>query len=408
MQNDFETVIRLVEQRFDRGNAKNWQNKEYTDLSFAIRKKTKVSISVSTLKRIFGKVSTPNRYYPQKATLEALINYSGYEFQQAQTNSVVKPNKKYKKLALFAIPLLITCVGIIFFANSFKNIFDNPTNASIELITIDGNNPATVFLRYDTPITDDSLFINFGDGYEPVYIIAGKKEISRYYRFPGIFNITIEKNDQVISDTLKIKIETNGWEALAYYFDQQYKDRFYPLLIKESYKNNALFYSTSELSDFGIDTGRIVMMRLDNYFANKNNADNFIFKTRIKRASYWPVLRCYGMEIIIAGEKGDISFKFIKPGCSKWANYKLSEKIVDGDSKQVTSLGIDFSDFKTILIKNINQSVSLIVDEQEIINDTYKKSIGNICGISYIFHGNGSVDYTFLQVADSVIVNKDF
>ena len=408
MQNDIDSLIRLVAQKFNRGKAKNWQNKDFDDLSLAIRNKTKVTISPSTLKRIFGKVSTPNRYYPQKATLEALKNYTGYEFQQPQANSMLKPYKINKKLFWLAIPLVLTCLGIIYSAKSFKNISDNQVKASIELVTIDGKNPATVFLRYDTPVTEDSLFLNFGDGYKPEYIVEGKKEISRYYRYPGNFNITIEKNGQVISDTLKIKIETNGWEALAYYFDQQYKERFYPIIIKESYKNNALFYSTSELSKFGIDTSRIVVMRLDNYFSNQNNADSFIFNTSIKRASYWPALRCYGMEIIVAGEKGDISFKFVQPGCSKWASCQISEKIINGDSKEVTLLGIDFSEFKNIQIRNLDQTVSLIVDEQEIITDTYKNSIGNICGISYVFHGNGSVDYTFLQVGDSVIVNKDF
>ncbi len=408
MQNDFETIIRLVEQKFNRGNARNWQNREFSDLSLAIRNKTKVYISVSTLKRIFGKVSTTNKYYPQEATLKALMDYSGFEFQHTQSKSILEPYKSKKRLIYFAILLLVLFFGIVFFTTQFKNTDKKQANATIELVAIDGKSPATVFLRYDAPPNGDSLFIDFGDGFNPEYITAGKREISRYYRFPGIFNITIKNKDMVISDTLKVSLETNGWEALAYYFNQDYEKRYYPIVAQDSLIKNDFFFSTKELNSFGIDTSQIVVMRLDNCFSTRYNADNFTFKTRIKRAPYWPVLRCYGIEIIIVGENGIVSFKFVKPGCSKWAGYQLSEKIIDGDSKQVTSLGIDFSEFKTIQIKNIDQSVSLIVDEQEIITDTYKNSIGNICGISYVFHGNGSVEYTFLQVGDSVIVNKDF
>ena len=55
-----------------------WTNGDYIRLSSILLHATSVQISPNTLKRIFGKLKTPERYYPQKATRDALVQYLGY------------------------------------------------------------------------------------------------------------------------------------------------------------------------------------------------------------------------------------------------------------------------------------------------------------------------------------------
>ena len=65
-----------IENKFGNGGADNWINSDFVRLSEEITKNTKIYLSPTSLKRIFGKVSYNSR--PQKNTLNALAQYAGY------------------------------------------------------------------------------------------------------------------------------------------------------------------------------------------------------------------------------------------------------------------------------------------------------------------------------------------
>lgn len=55
-----------------------WKNSDFIKLSELLHDQTKVTLSDHTLKRIFGKLKTSTRYFPQKATRDALAQFIGY------------------------------------------------------------------------------------------------------------------------------------------------------------------------------------------------------------------------------------------------------------------------------------------------------------------------------------------
>src|ERR1700749_3680397 len=68
---------KLIEQSLNWGDSIIWGNDDFEQLSEKIFDKTKVQLSVSTLKRIWGKVRYEN--FPTSATLNALACYLDYE-----------------------------------------------------------------------------------------------------------------------------------------------------------------------------------------------------------------------------------------------------------------------------------------------------------------------------------------
>ncbi|HTL09466.1 MAG TPA: hypothetical protein VL307_14445, partial [Chitinophagaceae bacterium] len=74
-----EICCRLVAEKFGKLPISSWTNSDYLRLSGKLLRQTSVTLSASTLKRIFGKLKTPERYYPQKATRDALAVYAGYK-----------------------------------------------------------------------------------------------------------------------------------------------------------------------------------------------------------------------------------------------------------------------------------------------------------------------------------------
>ncbi|PSL34693.1 hypothetical protein [Chitinophaga ginsengisoli] len=82
MENNLETdyiqrCLKLVEIRFDRGANSEWSSYDFEKLSEAIQEATGVVLSVTTLKRLWGKLSYTNT--PAITTLNTLAQYAGYE-----------------------------------------------------------------------------------------------------------------------------------------------------------------------------------------------------------------------------------------------------------------------------------------------------------------------------------------
>src|ERR1700754_2469433 len=67
----------LIESSLGWGDAASWTNEDFDTLSESIFDKTGVRLSVSTLKRIWGKVKYDSS--PNMGTLNALARYAGFE-----------------------------------------------------------------------------------------------------------------------------------------------------------------------------------------------------------------------------------------------------------------------------------------------------------------------------------------
>lgn len=50
-----------------------WKNSDFINLGRQLHEQTKINLSEHTLKWIFGKLKTSSRYFPQKATRDAMV-----------------------------------------------------------------------------------------------------------------------------------------------------------------------------------------------------------------------------------------------------------------------------------------------------------------------------------------------
>ena len=84
-----EKCRRLIEKKLAWGSSEYWQNQDYERLSEQIFEATNVTLSISTLKRLWGKVrytSTPNL-----STLNALAQFAGYKDWRSFLSADVQP-----------------------------------------------------------------------------------------------------------------------------------------------------------------------------------------------------------------------------------------------------------------------------------------------------------------------------
>src|SRR3990170_5575358 len=92
-----EICCRYVGEKYGKPLISTWTNGDYIRLSSILSHKTNVQISPSTLKRIFGKLKTTERYYPQKATRDALADFAGFTDWETFIQKHPRPVKQQEK-----------------------------------------------------------------------------------------------------------------------------------------------------------------------------------------------------------------------------------------------------------------------------------------------------------------------
>jgi len=214
---------------------------------------------------------------------------------------------------------------------------------------------------------------------------------------------------QPISNNETFTVSTRGWQALAAYYQQTYQERYFPLPIINNIHTGFFHVSAAQMHRIGMDTSRIVVTRLDNFDFNPIDGDNFSVETALKNTGYWAAIRCNSVIIKLSGTKGQIDFKFVNPGCSRWLYYRLANEIITADSVDLSQFAQDLSQWRNIRIENHNQDIRLFLDKNQIFQQSYSSSIGQLKGISYIFHGSGYVDFCQLKDSDkNIILEKQF
>ncbi len=402
-----ELILSHVEAKFNRGTSSEWKNRDFEDLNFEILKKTKTTISALTLKRIFGKIHTSDDYFPQKATYNALMIYSGLDSSAFDTvpemivpSSEIQPEqpvssvdiasesavKPHKYRPFIWASLLVVAASVLYF--TFAQRRQSAPKGRFVLHKTEGFNPMTAHFDYSTPNTNDSFRILFDDNFPPIDIQSGKGKTSYYYQYPGLFKARLLAGKQVISDTVPILVQTNGWQALAYYFEQKYKERYFPLSVAR-YSEGVFHPTPTEYAKVGMDTNKIVVLRFDNYRPTNVSGDSFSLQTEFKNSDTFSGIRCNSVYLVVCGRNGMVHLRFANPGCSHWLYYELSEKKENNDTKDMSLLTFDLSKWQTIRVENKNKKVQFYVGNVLKFTDTYTKSIGEIVGVTLIFHGSG-------------------
>ena len=128
--------LREIEECLDWGNSANWHNDVFSELSETIHEKTNVLLSVTTLKRVWGKVNYNSA--PSISTLNTLANFAGYINWRDFKNK--NNNNKFEKIryrinsnlrVIVTSAAILTLIFISFFSltsretNSVKNDFAN-------------------------------------------------------------------------------------------------------------------------------------------------------------------------------------------------------------------------------------------------------------------------------------------
>lgn len=386
-----------------------WKNSDYVRLSGLLHRQTKVNLSENTLKRIFGKLKTSTRYYPQKATRDALAQFIGfrdwYEFELLHPitkeknvatqleNSKQLPEKSIKKKKRYTtlfISVGIFLLAVILSLFYFYKSDDFISNVKLVCLNPNGQVPHSAIFKLDIKgtLTDDSsnFNIDFAD-FKPKKSNFKDSLVNHYYEAPGMYFPVLYHNKTPI-DTASVYLQSKGWDIIATM--QHDTTRVYPIFKNIEKEQQNYLVSAREVLNAGIDTNKTFFVSFANVKPTTINADNFEVSANIKTSANRPGVRCSQVDLIIYGEKDLHYLSLIKPECVAWSTFKFSEIEQDGDKNDLRALGHDLTNGALLKLRIENKHVKLYIKNKEVFTTSYNKPIGKLMGVKIIFAGIGS------------------
>ncbi len=406
-----------VAEKLGDGNISGWTNSDYIRLSRMLQRETKIHLSENTLKRIFGKVKTPERYHPQKATRDALALYIGFadwetfvrehprpamreENDISQTGKKVKVKIAQKKRTLlFVIVSIIGIAGLTVWQFMIK---ENPVAVNTGGVKFICNNPegenphsASFLIRLPENFPGDisGFTVDYGDSKRERKVTAGKV-FTHYFEIPGRYYPVLKYNSIPI-DTVFVYLKTSGWSATA---DMEHDTtRVYPISNANLFKDGGIKINSKELHYAGVDTSRTFYVNFVNTRPLNINGDNFELRANVNASQIRPGVRCSQVNVEVYGEKTKHTILFMKPGCVSWSVLRVSEITKDGELEDLSSLGADFTNGGTLKLKVADKHLTIFINEKPVYEISYKVPLKKIYGVKIAFSGIGTLNDLVLK-----------
>jgi len=392
----------------------NWRYSQYKILSDEISDASGISISHTTLIRIFKKRETQN--IPQISTLKALVVYLGYEGwedflketspqNKAEPHTAVRNHKQIKSILLY---LSVTLIILISITSIFLLEEEVPKSSFyLELMNEKITHPQMITFKYKVP--SDGYYLEvLPYSFLPYSTLKKKRSfdvpldkedsiINYKINVPDYFLAVIKKGEEKFA-TQEVKMNTDGWLGIIQSKERKTKNQgrfknivFTPALTEENLQIPAKFDK------------HIVSNQLDRYFETNFiyindfdiDANAFIFETRFKNSCEQEFIAGQLNRVTLLTNNGLVEIPIINKAnlqqAKVWfseyiATYKkniMHQYVVNDIANKWIALRIEIKDFTGKVYIN-NQLVDTI---------QYKQPLGLLTGIRYKFTDNGKVDY---------------
>lgn len=402
-----------IEKYLNWGDSNLWSTRDFESLSNQIFEKTKVSLSVSTLRRVWGHSLYDNK--PSVTTLDALASFAGYDnwrsFQQSSSPEVseqerVSPNnKKFKKQYLITIIACILLGTICFFSwNYYSTNKKASIHYTLDVVRTSNNIPSTVIFKYgQDEQSDDILYIQKNwDSTKTEKVNPHTRTHTATYYEPGVHIAKLITGGRVVREKA-VLIPTKGWVGLI-------ANDPVPIYLKQEdfYRDSLLTVSEPQLRTFGINTS--AQPRFTQFY----NVGNFApiplkelnFSSMIKHGYPNGASSCQFTYVMLYTDQGIITVPFSQKGCVGKLSLVNHQQLFSGRDTDLSGFGTDLSHWTKISVSANADKLIFRINEKEIFSFPLTKQPIHIVGVGYFFLGTGSVkDVQFSVGAKNVFTD---
>ncbi len=411
-----------IEKSLRWGACADWSNEDFDLLSEKILEKTKVRLSLSTMKRIWGRVKYEN--FPNSVTLNALAAYLGYSnwrdfcelhpvpeskaitgLAEEITPPMANKITNERRLRMFGsrgllvkgivLAAILTIAAIVIFKYS-KREKKQEVNSSYKFTSrkVTDNLPNSVVFTYAGTKGASSVTIQEDwDSTRKVKVDAAGAQHTSVYYYPGYFLAKLFVNNRVVKES-PVVIQTKGWKAIA-------GRTPVPVYFKDIEINHKGFIgiSTDQLKKaLNVNDLNSKLVEFDNVreFPGINSRD-FTFETTLRNASTVEESLCRQIRVVVLGTNDAIVLPLADFGCIAKLDLFTGDAPIIGTDHDLSAFGCDFSRFQELKCQVKDRILSVFLNGKMVFTAPERKSLGRIVGTKIYFEGAGQVRHVRLS-----------
>jgi hypothetical protein len=413
----------MIETKLNWGNSSEWTNYDFESLSRVIYEETKVSLSTTTLKRIWGKLKYDNK--PTLTTLNALAQFSGFDdwrsFKLSLADAIETPNPEIKAVLPLDTPqalrstkersfrfywlsftgvMLIALPFFFFFTQKMEKLDPQQFEFSANKVISEGV-PNSVVFHYDASKSkSDSIFITqTWDIRRKMLVSKNGHDHSAIYYYPGYFRTKLIIDDQIVKKH-DIHITSNGWLGLIETKEEEEEEE------KPFYVSKAEITKADRIeidkqlllkNNFHLqpEAPRILFFHYSEMEQLTN--DNFIFETTVKNDYKEGSNACQYTEILIQCKDDIIKIPLCANACIGELDLYIFGTAINSKTSNLTKFGTDLTQWTTLRVEVVNKYMKIFVNGQEAYSQKFDYQTTGIAGVKYRFNGVGAIKDTWFK-----------
>jgi hypothetical protein len=402
-----EKCLQLIEAKWQRGASAEWKSYDFEKLSMDICESTGVSLSISTLKRVFGKVSYTN--LPSVHTLNTLAHFVGYEDwtafrqQHAAPATSVPPPAPTTPVSAPAPPpphthwwpLLILPIALLGYSVLNRKPGNHPLPVAGFAFSCDKavseGVPNSVVFHYKAPVasTDSVFIVQTWDMRRKKAVPANGSEYSAIYYHPGYFNAKLVVDTQIVM-TRNLMISSGGWLGL----------------VENDNDPVPLYFTKDELSKkegVGVDSATLARYHLSllpeapkvrlfyiKDLGNLSDAD-FSFETTLSNGFNQGSGVCQYVEVLIQCKNDVFIIPLVAKACIGNIYLWTPGKGISSQEADLSGFGCDLTQWSTLKVISSHRQVTFLINGRQAAAVSFPHEPSDIVGVQYRFNGTCAV-----------------
>lgn len=414
---ELKQLLIIIEQQLDWGESAAWQSKDFENLNQLILEKTKVSLSASTLRRLWGRVEY--NHMPSTTTLDTLSRFAGFENWRAFTRQngaseiapkiiEVLPDKTNVKSGWWLIIALgiISVITISLVSGYVKKRSAPAITTSAYTFSsrpVTRSIPNSVVFNYNAKSAPtDSVFIqqSWDDSKRAQVSKNSHQHTSVYYR-PGFYKAKLVVNHTIVKES-PLLIPTNDWLGLiaqepipVYLRKEEFmsQDRI-ELPVRFIQKKNITVAPQPPIIEF---------YNVGNF--NPVPLKDFSYSVMVKNNYHEGAATCQFINIILITDDVPIIIPLSALGCVSELNLLNGSAIISGKNTDLSGFGTDLTQWVKVSCRSTPAKIEYYLNDKLIYESSQPLKKVSIVGMGYLFQGTGSIKKIELRSGDKIIFN---
>ncbi|RYU97454.1 hypothetical protein [Emticicia agri] len=416
---NIEKCKKAIEDKLNWGSSALWLNYDFERLNEQIFAETNVQISVSTLKRIFGKASYHSS--PSLTTLNTLAQFIGFTNWRGFTKSIVPQptvsdapvspviapepvvvTKNQRRYFIYGIISTLAIISLIaFMVQKEEPLLDSSKFAFKANKIVTEGVPNSVIFTYDATATNinDSVFI------VQTWDMKRRKKVDRnahnhsaIYYYPGFFRTKLIVNKQIVKEH-DLQIKTANWLALV----ESKKEAQMPLYFAkpEVLKGDEISIDRDLLKKYNLslqpEAPKIRFFNQTDLGELMN--DNFTFETFLKNDFSDGTGACQKVQVLIQCKDDIIIIPLCAKACVGNINLVACGTVLTSADADLSGFGCDLNQWTKLRVETRNKQMTFFVNDKKAHTLTFDHNSTGIVGLQYRFEGTGAVKDTWIEGA---------